>query len=83
MQLMTHLLYNQSQMASLLLVDSPAGVGYSYADNEDDYTTNDTSRVVDLYDFLSKVRMVYDQQYIVTQPNFSYSHDVVLVPVVC
>jgi serine carboxypeptidase-like clade 1 len=70
-------------MASLILVDSPAGVGYSYADTADDYTTNDTSRVVDLYDFLSKVRMVYDQQYIVTQPNFSYSHDVVLVPVVC
>jgi carboxypeptidase C (cathepsin A) len=42
------------------LVDSPAGVGYSYADHEDDYTTDDTSRVADLYDFLSKVRMVYD-----------------------
>ncbi|XP_066327330.1 serine carboxypeptidase 1-like isoform X1 [Miscanthus floridulus] len=46
--------YSWTKMASLLLVDSPAGVGYSYADNEDDYTTNDTSRVVDLYDFLSK-----------------------------
>ncbi|GJN21017.1 hypothetical protein PR202_gb08462 [Eleusine coracana subsp. coracana] len=46
--------YSWTKMASLLLVDSPAGVGYSYADNEDDYVTNDTSRVVDLYDFLSK-----------------------------
>ena len=48
----------QPQMASLLLVDSPAGAGYSYAENEDDYITNDTNRVVDLYDFLSKVRVV-------------------------
>ena len=48
----------QPQMASLLLVDSPAGVGYSYAENEDDYITNDSKRVVDLYDFLSKVRVV-------------------------
>jgi serine carboxypeptidase-like clade I len=46
-------------MASLLLVDSPAGVGYSYADNEDDYVTNDTKSVVDLYDFLSKVRKLH------------------------
>ncbi|AQK70854.1 Serine carboxypeptidase-like 19 [Zea mays] len=46
--------YSWTKMASLLLVDSPAGVGYSYADHEDDYTTDDTSRVADLYDFLSK-----------------------------
>lgn len=51
-------LYIQSQMSSLLLVDSPAGVGYSYADNEDDYVTNDTSRVLDLNDFLSKVSVI-------------------------
>jgi serine carboxypeptidase-like clade I len=72
-------LFCVQQMASLLLVDSPAGVGYSYADHEDDYTTDDTSRVADLYDFLSKVRMVYDKHsiYIVmTQRNFSCSHDV-------
>nr|XP_034573664.1 serine carboxypeptidase 1-like isoform X3 [Setaria viridis]TKW39099.1 hypothetical protein SEVIR_1G156700v2 [Setaria viridis] len=46
--------YSWTKMASLLLVDSPAGVGYSYAENDDDYITNDTSRVADLYDFLSK-----------------------------
>ncbi|XP_062221154.1 serine carboxypeptidase 1-like [Phragmites australis] len=46
--------FSWTKMASLLLVDSPAGVGYSYADNEDDYVTNDSSRVVDLYSFLSK-----------------------------
>jgi carboxypeptidase C (cathepsin A) len=56
-------------MASLLLVDSPAGVGYSYAENEDDYITNDTNRIVDLYDFLSKVRVVYNHLYIVIQLN--------------
>ncbi|WVZ75729.1 hypothetical protein U9M48_023762 [Paspalum notatum var. saurae] len=46
--------YSWTKMASLLLVDSPAGVGYSYSDNEVDYVTNDTSRVVDLYHFLTK-----------------------------
>lgn len=46
--------FSWTKMSSLLLVDSPAGVGYSYADNEDDYVTNDTSRVLDLNDFLSK-----------------------------
>uniref|UniRef100_I1P082 carboxypeptidase D n=2 Tax=Oryza glaberrima TaxID=4538 RepID=I1P082_ORYGL len=46
--------FSWTKMSSVLLVDSPAGVGYSYSENEDDYVTNDTSRVLDLYDFLSK-----------------------------
>jgi carboxypeptidase C (cathepsin A) len=41
----------------VLLVDSPVGAGYSYAENEEDYVSNDSSTVADLYDFLNKVRI--------------------------
>lgn len=44
-------------MASIIYVDSPAGTGYSYADSVDDYITNDTKTVADLYEFILKVRM--------------------------
>ncbi|PAN05968.1 hypothetical protein PAHAL_1G186000 [Panicum hallii] len=73
--------YSWTKMASLLLVDSPAGAGYSYAENEDDYITNDTNRVVDLYDFLSKWFAEYSE----FQSNPFYvagcSYSGVLVPV--
>ncbi|PUZ75474.1 hypothetical protein GQ55_1G172500 [Panicum hallii var. hallii] len=73
--------YSWTKMASLLLVDSPAGAGYSYAENEDDYITNDTNRVVDLYDFLSK----WFAEYTEFQSNPFYvagcSYSGVLVPV--
>ncbi|KAG2658299.1 hypothetical protein PVAP13_1KG217500 [Panicum virgatum] len=73
--------YSWTKMASLPLVDSPAGVGYSYAENEDDYITNDSKRVVDLYDFLSK----WFAEYTEFQSNPFYvagcSYSGVLVPV--
>ncbi|TVU30131.1 hypothetical protein EJB05_21738 [Eragrostis curvula] len=74
--------YSWTKMASLLLVDSPAGVGYSYADNEDDYATNDTSRVVDLYDFLSKWFAEYSE--FLSNPFYiaGCSYSGVLVPVI-
>lgn len=43
------------QISSILSVDSPVGTGYSYAENTDDYITNDDKTVSDLYDFLIKV----------------------------
>ncbi|OEL21638.1 Serine carboxypeptidase-like 2 [Dichanthelium oligosanthes] len=74
--------YSWTKMASLLLIDSPAGVGYSYAENEDDNITNDTSRVVDLYDFLSKW---FADEYTEFQSNPFYiagcSYSGVIVPV--
>ncbi|KAG8070642.1 hypothetical protein GUJ93_ZPchr0006g44578 [Zizania palustris] len=73
--------YSWTKMASLLLVDSPAGVGFSYAENEDDYVTNDTSRVLDLYDFLSEWFAEYPE----FLPNPFYiagcSYSGVIVPV--
>ncbi|KAJ1279069.1 hypothetical protein BS78_04G127000 [Paspalum vaginatum] len=73
--------YSWTKMASLLLVDSPAGVGYSYSDNEDDYVTNDTSRVVDLYDFLTKWFTEYTE--FLSNPFYvaGCSYSGVLVPV--
>ncbi|XP_021314257.1 serine carboxypeptidase 1 isoform X4 [Sorghum bicolor] len=73
--------YSWTKMASLILVDSPAGVGYSYADTEDDYTTNDTSRVVDLYDFLSKWFAEYSE--FLSNPFYiaGCSYSGVIVPV--
>ncbi|KAG2650814.1 serine carboxypeptidase 1-like [Panicum virgatum] len=73
--------YSWTKMASLLLVDSPAGAGYSYAENEDDYITNDTNRVVDLYDFLSKWFAEYTE--FLSNPFYiaGCSYSGVLVPV--
>lgn len=36
----------------MLYVDSPAGVGLSYSETKDDYTTNDTHTAADLNTFL-------------------------------
>jgi Serine carboxypeptidase len=45
------------KISSVLLVDSPVGAGYSYAENEEDYVSTDSTTVADLYDFLNKVRI--------------------------
>ncbi|KAL6890317.1 hypothetical protein ACP4OV_009080 [Aristida adscensionis] len=73
--------FSWTKMASLLLVDSPAGVGYSYADNEEDYTTNDSNRVLDLYDFLSKWFSEYSE--FLSNPFYiaGCSYSGVIVPV--
>lgn len=49
-------LVNTWQVSSLLFVDSPVGAGYSYAEKEEDYVSNDSTTVADLYDFLNRVR---------------------------
>ncbi|KAG6479912.1 hypothetical protein ZIOFF_063388 [Zingiber officinale] len=46
--------YSWTKVSSILSVDSPVGTGYSYAENADDYITNDDKTVSDLYDFLIK-----------------------------
>ncbi|OAY72914.1 Serine carboxypeptidase-like 20 [Ananas comosus] len=40
------------KVSSIIFVDSPTGTGYSYADKEEDYVTDDTKTVLDLYDFI-------------------------------
>ncbi|KAF3323741.1 serine carboxypeptidase 1 [Carex littledalei] len=46
--------YSWSKVSSLLFVDSPVGAGYSYAENEEDYVSDDSITVADLYAFLNK-----------------------------
>lgn len=43
-----------SQVASMLYLDSPAGVGLSYSEAAEDYTTNDTHTARDTNTFLRK-----------------------------
>ncbi|XP_072957781.1 serine carboxypeptidase 1-like isoform X1 [Typha angustifolia] len=46
--------FSWTKVSSLIFVDSPAGTGYSYADKDEDYITDDTKTVQDLYDFIIK-----------------------------
>ncbi|KAL4193106.1 hypothetical protein AMTRI_Chr06g197660 [Amborella trichopoda] len=41
-------------VSNIVAVDSPAGTGFSYADNNDDYETDDAKTVSDLYKFVLK-----------------------------
>ncbi|THU55656.1 hypothetical protein C4D60_Mb11t08860 [Musa balbisiana] len=68
------------EVSSIIVVDSPAETGYSYADTTD-YTTNDTRTVSDLYEFVIK----WFSEYPEFLPNPFYlagcSYSGVLVPV--
>jgi len=44
--------YAWNTVANVLFVESPAGVGFSYADNKADYTVGDDRTWSDLYDFV-------------------------------
>ncbi|KAJ7533561.1 hypothetical protein O6H91_13G054700 [Diphasiastrum complanatum] len=46
--------YTWAKVANMLYVDSPAGVGYSYSNNSDDYSTGDISTASDSHAFLLK-----------------------------
>ncbi len=48
------------QEASMLYVDSPAGVGLSYSGTKEDYRTNDTHTAQDLNAFLRAFFTRYD-----------------------
>ena len=47
-----------SQVATMIYVDSPAGAGLSYSETSDDYNTNDTRTIDDLYIFLQKLMVI-------------------------
>jgi serine carboxypeptidase-like clade 1 len=49
-----------SQAASIIYLDSPAGVGLSYSETEDDYLTNDTRTAQDSNIFLRKFFAEYE-----------------------
>ena len=44
--------YTWCQNASVIFLESPAGVGFSYSTNKNDYNTNDTRTAEDNYQFL-------------------------------
>lgn len=46
--------YSWSQVANVLYVDSPAGVGMSYAETREDQHTNDTQTAADMNTFLRR-----------------------------
>jgi serine carboxypeptidase-like clade I len=43
------------QVSSIIYLDSPAGVGFSYSENETDYVTGDIKIAADTHAFLLKV----------------------------
>lgn len=48
--------YSWSKVSSIIYLDSPAGVGFSYSKNESEYTTGDLKTAADTHSFLLKVR---------------------------
>ncbi|ERN01886.1 hypothetical protein AMTR_s00089p00144070 [Amborella trichopoda] len=41
-------------VSSLVVMDAPVGTGFSYSDNSEDYQTDDSNTIADLYDFVFK-----------------------------
>ncbi|CAN0859056.1 Serine carboxypeptidase-like 20 [Linum grandiflorum] len=53
--------YSWSKVSSVLYVDSPSGVGFSYADNTSEYETGDLKTATDSHDFLLKWFELYPE----------------------
>ncbi|KAL4193127.1 hypothetical protein AMTRI_Chr06g197850 [Amborella trichopoda] len=45
---------NGVKVSSLVVLDAPVGTGFSYSDNSEDYQTDDSKTIADLYDFFLK-----------------------------
>ncbi|XP_008799202.2 serine carboxypeptidase 1 [Phoenix dactylifera] len=73
--------FSWTKVSSVLFVDSPVGVGYSYADTSEGYVTNDSDTISDLYEFVIK----WFSEYPEFLPNPLYlaacSYSGVIVPV--
>jgi serine carboxypeptidase-like clade 1 len=50
-----------STVASVIYLDSPAGVGLSYSDTRSDYVTNDTHTAIDADAFLRRFFQRYPE----------------------
>uniref|UniRef100_A0A7N0VIR1 Carboxypeptidase n=1 Tax=Kalanchoe fedtschenkoi TaxID=63787 RepID=A0A7N0VIR1_KALFE len=57
--------YSWSKVSNIIYLDSPAGVGFSYSDNTNDYETSDLKTASDTHNFLIK----WFQQYPDFRPN--------------
>ncbi|KAK7350563.1 hypothetical protein VNO77_09326 [Canavalia gladiata] len=53
--------YSWSKVSSVIYLDSPAGVGFSYSENETDYTTGDIKTASDTHTFLLKWFELYPE----------------------
>ncbi|KAL3649257.1 carbohydrate-binding module 1 protein [Castilleja foliolosa] len=53
--------YSWSKVSSVLYLDSPTGVGFSYSENESDYTTGDLKTASDSHTFLLKWFELYPE----------------------
>lgn len=53
--------YAWSRVATVVYLDSPAGVGLSYSDTVSDYTTNDTATAADVETFLRRFLEQYPE----------------------
>ncbi|CAI0426506.1 unnamed protein product [Linum tenue] len=51
--------YSWSKVSSVLYVDSPAGVGLSYADDTSEYITGDLKTATDSHDFVLKIIILF------------------------
>ncbi|KAL4193110.1 hypothetical protein AMTRI_Chr06g197700 [Amborella trichopoda] len=46
--------FRWTKVSSLVVMDAPVGTGFSYSDNSEDYQTDDSKTIADLYDFVLK-----------------------------
>ncbi|GAB2298159.1 Serine carboxypeptidase-like 20 [Dionaea muscipula] len=53
--------YSWSKVSNILYLDSPAGVGFSYSENADDYITGDLKTASDSHTFLLKWFQLYQE----------------------
>ncbi|KAK9846351.1 hypothetical protein WJX81_002116 [Elliptochloris bilobata] len=53
--------WSWSKVASVLYLDSPAGVGLSYSEVSSDYSTNDTTTARDSYAFLQQFFQLFEE----------------------
>ena len=53
--------YTWNNVANVIYLESPAGVGYSYSDTPSDYTVGDARTAADIYTFLQGFLKLYPQ----------------------
>lgn len=52
-------IYTWTQMANVIFIEQPAGVGFSWSANTSDYTTGDAQAAMDVYVFLQNFLKLY------------------------
>ena len=61
--------YSWNKFANMLYIDSPAGTGFTYASNDQNYHTNDSLVSIDLMSFLFQFMRMYPL-YVSADPSF-------------